>query len=123
MVQADGSPEGAAALLSAIVAARRRPTVVLCFSNRSGFNALAAAGAVGVRVPDDLSVVAFDDTLACQLSTLPLAAVAQDSAGLGRTATRQLVTLLAGHRLAEPRILLPARLVPRASLAPPPPAA
>jgi DNA-binding LacI/PurR family transcriptional regulator len=68
-------------------------------------------------VPDDLSVVGFDDNPVATTTRPPLTTVRQDIAQKGRTAVALLVETLAG-RAPEP-VRLPTRLVVRGSTAPP----
>lgn len=102
--------------LRQIMAGPERPTALFAFNNLAGLGVIAEARALGVRVPDDLAVIAFDDDLNCEISAPPLACIAQDVAGLGQGATRMLLTLLAGGTVEPRRVILPARLIERQSL-------
>ena len=70
-------------------------------------------------MPDDLSVVGFDDTHQSVIVTPRLTSVAQPLAELGRMGVSLLVRLLEGQRLDALRIELATRLVVRDSTAPP----
>jgi DNA-binding LacI/PurR family transcriptional regulator len=103
--------EGALALL----ARTPRPTAILAMSDRLAAGGLQAAAQLGLRVPDDLSIVGFDDApLASQLVP-PLTTVRQPLAEKGRLAAE----LLFRPRERQ-RWILPVELVPRGTTAPPP---
>jgi LacI family transcriptional regulator len=79
---------------------------------------LQAAAAHGLRVPDDLSVVGFDDTTEAVIAVPALTTVRQPLAELGRTAVSLLVRQLGNTRFEPLRVELATRLVPRGSTAP-----
>jgi LacI family transcriptional regulator len=72
-------------------------------------------------VPDDLSVVGFDDTILARTSTPPLTTVHQPIADIGRTAVSTLLRVSAGEPQTTQRVELSTHLVVRASTAPPRP--
>lgn len=105
-----------------------RPTALLCFSDAFAAQALRAAEALGLRVPEDLSVVGFDDgPLATSLAPA-LTTVAQDVTEKGRLAVAGLLQVMAAARAADTpagsagarRTVMPTSLVVRDSTAPPP---
>ena len=77
-----------------------------------------AARERGLRIPDDLSVVGFDDMDFARVLEPPLTTVALDGELLGATAFELLEKLLAGRRTRK-RIVLPGELLVRGSTAPP----
>lgn len=95
-----------------------RPTAVLCFSDMFARGVLRAAETLGLRVPDDLSVVGFDDNPLAATSHPPLTTVRQDVTAKGRAAVEALLATM-DDRPPEP-IVLPTELVVRDSTAPPP---
>jgi DNA-binding LacI/PurR family transcriptional regulator len=112
----DSTVEEGEAGAAAVLATEPRPTALLCLSDRLAEGALRAAARRGLRVPDDLSVVGFDD--AEPAGRLGLTTVAQPHRRKGEVAAGALLTLLAGGR-AELETLLPTDLVVRTSTAPP----
>ncbi|ADG75896.1 transcriptional regulator, LacI family [Cellulomonas flavigena DSM 20109] len=93
-------------------------TAVLTYNDVMALGVLDRARSRGTRVPEDLSVVGFDDVPVATLVTPGLTTVAMPLARLGRTA----VDLLLGARDATPaHTVLPVELVVRGSTAPPPP--
>jgi LacI family transcriptional regulator len=70
---------------------RRRPTAVFCANDLIALGLLQQATSSGVRVPDDLAIVGFDDIDFAAAAAVPLTSVRQPRAELGRTAARLLL--------------------------------
>ncbi len=94
-----------------LLAADDRPTGVLAMSDEMAVAAIAAAGDLGLRVPEDVSVVGFDDTVTAATSTPPLTTVRQPHAEKGAAAVRMLL----GGNLASKEVTFPVELVVRES--------
>ena len=94
-----------------------RPTALLCFSDAFATGAIRAAEDLGLSVPEDVSIVGFDDSSLAPLSRPPLTTVRQDVAEKGRRAVGTLIARMAGEQ--PPDVLLPTELVVRESTAPP----
>jgi LacI family transcriptional regulator, galactose operon repressor len=77
--------------------------------------ALGAVGQLGLRVPDDLALVAFDDHPFFAHLSPPLTAVEQPTRELGLAATEMLLALMAGEEPESRSRVLPTRIVHRAS--------
>ena len=103
-----------------ILAEDERPTAIFAGSDVSAMGVLEAARRAGLTVPDDLSVVGFDDTYVAAITTPPLTTVHQPIADIGRTALATLIRLARGEALVTKRIELSTDLVVRASTARPP---
>jgi LacI family transcriptional regulator len=97
----------------------RRPTALFASNDSQAFGAIEAARTLGLRVPEDVSVIGFDDTPAAQWSAPPLTTVRQPFAEMGRVAMRRLLRLVAGEELTSPRVELATELVIRKSTAAP----
>ncbi|MFJ2900936.1 LacI family DNA-binding transcriptional regulator [Streptomyces sp. NPDC091279] len=91
------------------------PTAVFAASDAQALGVLEAARQQELRVPDDLAVMSFDDTLVAAMACPPLSAVRQPFEQLGREATRVLLDLSEGRPPASPRIELATELVLRTS--------
>jgi DNA-binding LacI/PurR family transcriptional regulator len=91
---------------------------LLCFSDQLAIGASQAAQRLGKRVPDDLSIVGFDDVPRAATWDPPLTTIRQPLVDKGRAAADLLLELIAGR--PPRRIELPIELVVRASSAPPP---
>ena len=70
----------------------------------------------GVRVPDDLSIVGFDDLNISQMLTPPLTTIHQDMMEKGRLAVNFMIQKLEGKTLSQTEIALPIHLVERQSV-------
>lgn len=102
-----------------LLRADRPPTAVFAASDAQALGVLEGARQAGVRVPDDLAVMSFDDTLVAAMASPPLSAVRQPFEHLGREATRVLLQTAEGRPAASPRMELATSLVLRASTAAP----
>jgi LacI family transcriptional regulator len=94
-----------------------RPTALFASNDAQALGAIEAARTLGMRVPEDVSVVGFDDMPAAQWSAPPLTTVRQPFAEMGRVAMRRLLRIIAGEQLISPRIELATQLVIRKSTA------
>jgi LacI family transcriptional regulator len=110
----DGGREAAARLLSL----PDPPTAIFAFNDGMAIGAMHAAFARGLRVPDDVSVAGFDDTIEAAIAVPALTTVRQPLAELGRTAVSLLLRQIENRRLEPLRVELATRLVPRDSTAP-----
>jgi LacI family transcriptional regulator len=111
----DGVTEG-----SALLALDQPPTAIFAANDETALGVLEAARARGVRVPEDLSVVGFDDTEVARVAAPPLTAVAQPLRKMGAVALRTALRLAAGERVDSHHVELATELVVRDSTAPPP---
>jgi DNA-binding LacI/PurR family transcriptional regulator len=84
------------------------------------FGAIRAAQTLGLAVPEDLSVVGFDDVAAAAVSDPPLTTVHQPLQERGRAAGELVLDLLHGRPVAD-LTTFPVRLVIRATTGRPPP--
>lgn len=119
ILSAEVSEEGGRAAFAEL-AADRLPTAVMAITDMTAIGILNAASDAGVRVPDELSVVGFDDIPAASWTSPRLTTVHQPIRGKGRMAARRLIDITRqtdGHRPTTER--LPTRLVVRGSTAPP----
>ena len=102
----------------ALLALPERPTAILTGCDIFAVGVLQALYEVRLRVPDDISVIGFDDTLAT--STAPqLTTVAQPMIGLGQEAVRLAIAAIEDPEMEPVTVTLPARLVLRQSTASP----
>jgi len=96
------------------------PTAVFAATDEVAAGVVEAARARGLRVPQDLSVVGFDDTEAARLLSPPLTTVRQPLREMGGVALRTALRLAAGEKLDSHHVELATELVIRSSTAPPP---
>jgi LacI family repressor for deo operon, udp, cdd, tsx, nupC, and nupG len=95
------------------------PTAVLCGNDEMAYGAIRALRKVGLAVPEDVSVVGFDDQNMAEFYNPPLTTVNIPRHELGRRAALELIDQLAGRDVAR-EVVLPTRLVIRESTAAPP---
>ncbi|MEY2609293.1 MAG: LacI family transcriptional regulator, partial [Verrucomicrobiota bacterium] len=81
-----------------ILGASRRPTAIVCGSDVLAFGALAECQAIGLRVPDRLSIVGFDNLEFYSHLTPPLTTIEIPAEKMGERAADFLVRQLAGDR-------------------------
>jgi LacI family transcriptional regulator len=95
-----------------------RPTAVFSFNNMLAIGALGALRECAVRLPDDLSLITFDDTDLFPYVDPPITAIAQPAREIGAAAGRILFDELGGARTADRDVVLPTELRIRESCAP-----
>ncbi len=95
------------------------PTAVFCVSDIYGIHTLKIASELGLRVPEDLSVVGFDSLESCERSSPPLTSVRQPVLEIARKATEILLSLTLGQEVESWRVILPTQLDVRRSTASP----
>lgn len=95
-----------------------RPTAIVAGCDTSALGVLAAARDRRLRVPDDLSVVGFDDTFLAESAAPPLTTVRQPLREMGRLAVRTVLALARGDRPETHHFELATTLIVRESTAP-----
>ncbi len=95
-----------------------RPTAIFAGSDQQAFGVYEAARQRGLRIPQDLSVVGFDDLPIAPWVSPPLTTVRQPLADMGAAAASMLGNLIAGMPLRSTRVELSTKLVIRESTAP-----
>ncbi|MER5438768.1 LacI family DNA-binding transcriptional regulator [Streptomyces sp. NPDC002790] len=95
------------------------PTAIFAGNDEIALGAIEAARTCGLRIPEDLSVVGFDDTHLARMASPPLTTVRQPLREMGGVALRTALRLANGERVESHHIELATELVVRASTAPP----
>ncbi|HEX6337467.1 MAG TPA: LacI family DNA-binding transcriptional regulator [Jiangellaceae bacterium] len=95
------------------------PTAIVASSDQMAFGAYEALRQHGLRIPDDVTVVGFDDLPESRWSSPPLTTVRQPLAEMGALAARTVLRLAAGEDVDSPRVELATSLIERESSAPP----
>lgn len=118
-VAADYTAEAGARATRTLLRRKQRPTAILYDNDLMAVSGLGEAQRMGLTVPDQLSIAAWDDSVMCRTVNPTLTALSHDVAAYGAHAARALIERAAGgdpgHRREEP-----ATLVVRASSCPPP---
>ncbi|MET8468543.1 LacI family DNA-binding transcriptional regulator [Streptomyces sp. NPDC006422] len=104
------------AALPSLLDAAEPPTAVFCGNDVVAIGVLNAALAAGVKVPDDLTVIGFDDLPMAAWEVFRLTTVRHDLGELACQAARLLVRRIGGEVPADgERLVLPTEFVPRAT--------
>lgn len=102
-----------------LLQAKTPPTAIFCFNDEMAMGVLETARRRGVRVPEQLSVVGFDDIRFSRHIDPPLTTVAQPMREIGEGCVRLLLEILRGQNLDPVSVTLPHELTIRGSTAPP----
>ncbi|WP_210480712.1 LacI family DNA-binding transcriptional regulator [Naasia sp. SYSU D00948] len=100
-----------------LLASADRPTAIFAANNVLAEGAWRAATELGLRIPDELSLAAFDDAPWMSMVTPGVTAVAQDAAAMGRAAVQTLFERIADPAAGTRTIVLSATLRIRGSTA------
>jgi LacI family transcriptional regulator len=92
-----------------------RPTAVFAANDLSALSTMDVAFTLGLRVPDDVSVIGFDNIPESALTTPTLTTIEQPIQLMGQRAITMLIELLRGGSLESLHVTLPTRLVDRQS--------
>jgi DNA-binding LacI/PurR family transcriptional regulator len=111
--------EGGQGAARALVGRRELPTAVIAANDMMALGVLHGLLAAGLRVPDDVSLVGFDDVAFASLSQPPLTTVCLPRAELGRRAVEALLATLEHPERMGIELHIPTFLIERGSTAPP----
>jgi DNA-binding LacI/PurR family transcriptional regulator len=97
-----------------MLSAEARPEAIFCWTDSCAFEVMSAALELGLRVPDDLAVIGYDNSPLCDLAQNNLTSIDQSGRQLGMEAARLLLERIEGRRNPE-FILLEPNVVERNS--------
>ena len=115
----DFSKEAGHAGARRLLALSEPPTAIFAANDQTAFGAIEAARDMGCRVPEDLSVIGFDNTPEAAYFHPALTTVDQFIVEMGYVATEMLVRMVQGEPVENPHYEMPTRLVVRDSCRPP----
>lgn len=93
------------------------PTAIFSVSNLISLGAIRAISEEGLKIPDDISMISFDDQPYSRFLATPMTTVAQQSNQIGQIATKLLVDQIESNRNIEPKgIFLPTKMIVRDSV-------
>lgn len=118
VVHGDGKPEGGVKAMELLLGLPQAPTAVFCYNDMSALGALRCIHESGLRVPEDISLVGFDDLFFASYTQPPLTTVRQPRQRMGLLAMEILLKLMSGQDSTD-TIEVPAELIVRDSTAPP----
>jgi LacI family xylobiose transport system transcriptional regulator len=110
---------GGRAAAELLFASDDRPTAVFAGNDIQALGVIEVASEHGLRVPDDVSVVGYDDTQVSMWARPRLTTVHQPIRRMAEEATRIVLRLAAGEPVEQQRLELATHLVVRDSTAPP----
>jgi len=113
-IPGDFTEESGHAAALALLALADRPTAIFAANDVSGLATISVAGALGLRVPEDLSVIGFDNVPESALGEPPLTTIEQPIQQMGFDAAQLLIQLIAEQPVPA-HLMLPTRLVVRGS--------
>ena len=117
----DMSEEGGYRATVRLLSGQDRPTAIFAANDLTCVGALSAAAALGVRVPEELSLVGFDNSVFARLRALWLTSVDATAFELGQRAARMLLARIERPDTPGETVLVPPRLEVRGSSGPAPP--
>ncbi|MEJ8847927.1 LacI family DNA-binding transcriptional regulator [Variovorax rhizosphaerae] len=114
----DFTSESGYAAMHAVLRMEPRPSAVFVANDLMAIGALCAAHECGVAVPDDISLVGFDDIELAHFTCPPLTTVAQPKLRIATMAVDMLLERIEGRRQSPRKVMLQPELRVRASTAP-----
>jgi DNA-binding LacI/PurR family transcriptional regulator len=118
IVQGDGKPEGGGQAMEQLLALPNPPTAVFCYNDMSALGALRVLHGHGIKVPEEISLVGFDDLAIASYTSPLLTTVSQPKQQMGRMAMEILIKLLSRTE-SKTNIKVEGKLIVRESTAPP----
>lgn len=119
MVEANHKIDGGMAAARKLLEQGRRPTALLCSNDLTAIGAMGAVRAAGLQVPQDVSVIGFDDIYFSSLTTPPLTTVGIPRDEMGRLAFRALHEILRTQKRQGAEYMVRTKLIVRESTAKP----
>lgn len=115
VIKAPMSVDGGRQAARELLARGSRPTAIFCANDEMALGAIFEIKKAGLRVPEDISVMGFDNMLYGQISDPPLTTVEQPAEKIGEQSMRRLLNLIAGETGGNNMEIVPHRLIERQS--------
>jgi LacI family repressor for deo operon, udp, cdd, tsx, nupC, and nupG len=113
------STEGGAAAAVELLCCEPRPTAAFCANDEMALGAMHVFQRAGLRIPEDISVMGFDDTRYAAIAAPPLTTIAQPAHEIGRRVAARMIGEIEGKPASGPQSeMLGHRLVVRQSTGP-----
>jgi DNA-binding LacI/PurR family transcriptional regulator len=113
----DSTPDGGVQAMSILLRMPEPPSAVFCYDDMTALGAIRAARSAGCRIPEDISIVGFDDLPIVRFTDPPLTTIRQPMAKMGCLAMEAVLDLLGGSGLSHD-IKVKGELIERSSCAP-----
>ncbi len=118
IVESDWTQEGGYLAMRRLLVLPERPTGVFAASDAMAIGGLHAIHEAGLRVPDDISIVGFDDLPIASFASPPLTTIHQPIVELGTIAAELMMDLLERPARGPVQVQVPAKLIVRSSSGP-----
>ncbi|SFD37264.1 DNA-binding transcriptional regulator CytR [Pragia fontium] len=105
--------------LTQLMSLPQPPSAIFCHSDIMAIGVIHQAKKIGIKIPEELSIVGFDDIALAQYADPPLTTVAQPRYNIGHQAVLMLLELLQGCPVKSNSVLLDSELIVRESTAKP----
>jgi LacI family transcriptional regulator len=103
IIEGDHTMEGGIASMDRLLSAKKMPTAVMCSNDMTAIGVLHKLYRAGLRVPDDLSVIGFDDIHIAEVTIPPLTTVQMSRFEIARAAVTALRAHVEPSENAEPK--------------------
>ena len=118
VVRGDFTMESGERAAEQLLARADRPTAIFCFNDQMAIGVMDVLRRRGLGVPDDVSVVGFDDIAFARYTVPALTTIAQPVREIGQETVRLLLGIVRGQTPSAVSVILPHRFVVRESTAP-----
>jgi LacI family transcriptional regulator len=109
IIEGDHTLEGGKIALTKLIGSRRRPTAIVCSNDMTAIGVIREAYDLHIDIPEELSVIGFDDIRLAQFTTPPLTTVQMSQKELAKLAFRALINEVAqespSNRVSEYRLI------------------
>ncbi|WND03572.1 LacI family DNA-binding transcriptional regulator [Temperatibacter marinus] len=116
VVSGDMTIEGARKATQDLLSLAEPPTAIFCANDEMALAAISTIKAHGLKVPEDISVMGFDDNRYAEICDPPLTTIYQPKAEIGRQSFRTLKALIDGQPDVQKMNVVPHQLVVRQSV-------
>ncbi|WP_346837667.1 LacI family DNA-binding transcriptional regulator [Microbulbifer sp. SAOS-129_SWC] len=120
VVEGDLTIDGARRAARELLALQPRPTAIFCATDEMAMGAMHELRAAGLRIPEDVSVIGFDDVRYASIQAPPLSTVAQPAEEIGERTMARLCRAMRGDDIGAEAEVVAHQLVLRNSTAAPP---
>jgi DNA-binding LacI/PurR family transcriptional regulator len=101
VIQGDGQAEGGKKALIKLMTLASRPTAVFCYNDMTAVGLMHSAHQIGLRIPEDLSVIGFDDIPFATYVNPSLTTIAQPKQEMGQMAMQIMLQLITARAIKE----------------------
>jgi DNA-binding LacI/PurR family transcriptional regulator len=111
--------KGTYAVIKQKVEEKKIPTAIITLADFLAIGAMKAVKEFGLSVPDDISIMGYNDEMICAFSDPPLTTVKQPKKLMGETAANLLIDIIEKKKIENKNIILDTEIIKRGTTAPP----